>query len=73
MHLEEIAFRAAGAHVLLLDPAWRRLSANLPVSANLVVSLDITLAPLPLPLRCPEFNPLENVAVHARHMLSTRN
>jgi len=55
MHLEEIAFHIApGAHaVLLLDQAgWHG-------SAELVVPANITL--MPLPPRCPEFNPVENV------------
>ncbi len=55
MHLEEIAFHVApGAHaVLLLDQAgWHG-------SAELVVPPNITL--MPLPPRCPELNPVENV------------
>ena len=55
MHLEEIAFHVApGAHaVLLLDQAgWHG-------SAELVVSANITL--MPLPPRCPELNPVENI------------
>lgn len=55
MHLEEIAFRVApGAHaVLLLDQAgWHG-------SAELVVPDNISL--MPLPPRCPELNPVENV------------
>jgi transposase len=55
MHLEEIAFHIApGAHaVLLLDQAgWHG-------SAELVVPPNITL--MPLPPRCPELNPVENV------------
>ncbi|ARU15825.1 transposase [Croceicoccus marinus] len=55
MHLEEIAFHVApGAHaVLLLDQAgWHG-------SAELVVPANITL--MPLPPRCPELNPVENV------------
>ncbi len=55
MHLAEIAFRVApGAHaVLILDQAgWHG-------SAELVVPDNITL--LPLPPRCPERNPVENV------------
>src|SRR3546814_625629 len=53
--LEEIAFHVApGAHaVLLLDQAgWHG-------SAELVVPPNITL--MPLPPRCPELNPVENV------------
>jgi hypothetical protein len=55
MHLEEIAFHVApGAHaVVILDQAgWHG-------SAELVVPSNITL--LPLPPRCPELNPVENV------------
>ena len=55
MHLEEIAFHVApGAHaVVILDQAgWHG-------SAELVVPPNITL--LPLPPRCPELNPVENV------------
>ena len=55
MHLEEIAFHVApGAHaVVLLDQAgWHG-------SAELVVPHNITL--MPLPPRCPELNPVENV------------
>ena len=55
MHLEEIAFHVApGAHaILLLDQAgWHG-------SAELVVPPNITL--MPLPPRCPELNPVENV------------
>jgi len=55
LHLEEIAFHAApGAHaVLLLDQAgWHG-------STELVVPPNITL--MPLPPRCPELNPVENV------------
>ena len=55
MHLAEIAFHVAtGAHaVVLLDQAgWHG-------SAELVVPSSITL--MPLPPRCPELNPVENV------------
>jgi hypothetical protein len=55
MHLEEIAYHVApGAHaVLLLDQAgWHG-------SAELIVPGNITL--MPLPPRCPELNPVENV------------
>ena len=55
LHLEEIAFHVApGAHaVLILDQAgWHG-------SAELVVPANITL--MPLPPRCPELNPVENV------------
>ena len=55
MHLAEIAFHVApGAHaVLILDQAGWHASAALEVPAN------ITL--LPLPPKCPELNPVENV------------
>jgi transposase len=55
LHLEEIAFHVApGAHaVLILDQAgWHGSTA-------LVVPANITL--MPLPLQCPELNPVENV------------
>lgn len=55
MHLEEIAFHVApGAHaIVILDQAgWHG-------SAELVVPSNITL--LPLPPRCPELNPVENI------------
>jgi len=55
LHLAEIsAAIAPGAHaVLLLDQAGWHLSAGLVIPAN------ITL--LPLPAKCPELNPVENV------------
>lgn len=55
MHLAEISSQVApGAHaVLLLDQAGWHLSGKLAVPAN------ITL--LPLPPKCPELNPVENV------------
>ena len=55
LHLAEIAAAVTpGAHaVLLLDQAGWHLSAGLVVPAN------ITL--LPLPAKCPELNPVENV------------
>ncbi len=68
MHLEEIAFHVApGAHVvLLLDQARRHGSAELNVPDN------ITL--VPLPPRCPELNPVENVWQFMRdNWLSNRN
>ena len=55
IHLEEFAFHVApGAHaVLILDQAgWHG-------SAELVVPTNITL--MPLPPRCPELNPVENI------------
>lgn len=53
MHLEQIAFHvASGAYaVLLLDQAGWHGSAELIVPDTL----------LPLPPRCPELNPVENV------------
>jgi transposase len=55
LHLAEIATAVApGAHaVLLLDQAGWHLSDELIVPAN------ITL--LPLPPKCPELNPVENI------------
>ncbi len=55
MHLEDIAFHIApGAHaVLILDQAGWHASAALAIPAN------ITL--MPLPPKCPELNPVENV------------
>ena len=55
LHLAEISAAVApGAHaVLILDQAGWHLSAALVVPAN------ITL--LPLPAKCPELNPVENV------------
>ena len=55
LHLEEISLAVTpGAHaVLLLDQAGWHLSAELTVPSN------ITL--LPLPPKCPELNPVENV------------
>jgi transposase len=55
LHLEEISLAvASGSHaVLLLDQAGWHLSADLKVPDN------ITL--LPLPPKCPELNPVENI------------
>ena len=55
LHLEEISRAVApGAHaVVILDQAGWHVSAKLTVPAN------ITL--LPLPAKCPELNPGENV------------
>ena len=55
MHLAEISSQVApGAHaVLMLDQAGWHMSGKLGVPAN------ITL--LPLPPKCPELNPVENV------------
>jgi transposase len=60
LHLAEIATEVApGAHaVLMVDQAGWRLSPRLVVPAN------ITL--VPLPPKCPELNPTENIRVHAR-------
>ena len=55
LHLAEISAAVApGAHaVLILDQAgWH-------ISAGLVIPTNITL--LPLPAKCPELNPVENV------------
>jgi hypothetical protein len=62
MHLEEIVFHVApGAHaVVILDQAgWHG-------STDLVVPPNITL--LPLPPRCPELNPVENIWTPATSM-----
>jgi transposase len=55
MHLAEIAFHVApGADaVLILDQAGWHASAALVVPANNTL--------LPLPPKCPELNPVENV------------
>ena len=55
LHLAEIAAAAApGAHaVLLLDQAGWRLSDRLTVPSNTTL--------VPLPPRCPELDPVENV------------
>ena len=55
LHLAEIAGQVApGAHaVVMLDQAGWHLSHKLTIPAN------ITL--LPLPPKCPELNPVENV------------
>jgi len=55
LHLAEVARAiAAGRHaVLLLDQAGWHLSAKL------VVPMNITL--VPLPPKCPELNPVENI------------
>ena len=67
LHLAEIAKTVApGAHaVLMLDQAgWHR-------SDKLVVPANITL--LPLPPKCPELNPVENVWQYLRdNWLSNR-
>jgi transposase len=67
LHLAEIATQVApGAHaVLLLDQAGWHLSGRLVVPEN------ITL--LPLPPKCPELNPVENIWQYIRdNWLSNR-
>jgi len=55
LHLAEIATAVApGAHaVLLLDQAGWHLSSQLVVPSNITI--------MPLPPKCPELNPVENV------------
>ena len=55
LHLDEISHAVApGAHaVVLLDQAGWHTSTKLPVPGNLTL--------LPLPAKCPELNPAENV------------
>ena len=55
LHLAEIATQVApGAHaVVLLDQAGWRLSHRLTVPPNMTL--------VPLPAKCPELNPQENV------------
>lgn len=55
LHLNEISAAVApGAHaVLLLDQAGWHLSAELEIPDNITV--------LPLPPKCPELNPVENI------------
>jgi hypothetical protein len=55
LHLAEIATQIApGAHAaLLVDQAGWRLSARLIVPPNITI--------IPLPAKCPELNPQENV------------
>jgi transposase len=55
LHLAEIASEIApGKHaVLLLDQAGWHLSRNLVVPATITI--------MPLPPKCPELNPVENV------------
>ncbi len=55
MHLEEIAFHVApGAHAVR-----SARSGRMARSAALVIPPNITL--MPLPPKCPELNPVENV------------
>jgi len=55
LHLAEIATEVApGAHaMLLLDQAGWHLSSQLVVPSNITI--------VPLPPKCPELNPVENV------------
>src|ERR1700687_1005669 len=55
LHLAEIAKTVApGAHaVLLVDQAGWHLSARLVIPANITI--------IPLPPKCPELNPVENI------------
>lgn len=55
LHLREISDAVApGAHaVVLLDQARWHLSADLAVPDNITI--------LPLPAKCPELNPVENI------------
>ena len=55
LHFEEIAARIAPGHhaALLMDQAGWHMSSNLNVPANISV--------IPLPPKCPELNPIENV------------
>ena len=55
LHLAEISKRVApGAHaVLMLDQAGWHMTAKLELPENITI--------LPLPAKCPELNPTENV------------
>ncbi|WP_246663778.1 IS630 family transposase [Tardiphaga sp. vice278] len=67
LHLAEIAKAVApGAHaVLLVDQAGWHLSAGLFVPANITI--------IPLPPKCPELNPVENIWQYMRdNWLSNR-
>src|SRR5665811_153672 len=67
LHLAEIAKAVApGAHaVLLVDQAGWHLSARLVVPAN--------ITNIPLPSKCPELNPVENIWQYMRdNWLSNR-
>jgi hypothetical protein len=67
LHLAEIAKAVApGAHaVLLVDQAGWHLSARLLVPANITI--------IPLPPKCPELNPVENIWQYMRdNWLSNR-
>jgi len=62
LHLAEIGKAVApAAHaILLVDQAGWHLSNRLVVPANITI--------LPLPPKCPELNPVECLAVHARQL-----
>ena len=67
LHLAEIAKAVApGAHaVLLVDQAGWHLSARLLIPANITI--------IPLPSKCPELNPVENIWQYMRdNRLSNR-
>ena len=67
LHLAEIAKAVApGAHaVLLVDQAGWHLSAGLFIPANITI--------IPLPPKCPELNPVENIWQYMRdNWLSNR-
>jgi transposase len=67
LHLAEIATEVApGAHaVLLLDQAGWHLSSLLVVPSNITI--------VPLPPKCPELNPVENICQFMRdNWLSNR-
>ena len=53
LHLAEIAKAVAAHAVLLVDQAGWHLSTRLVVPANITI--------IPLPPKCPELNPVENV------------
>jgi transposase len=55
LHLAEVARTfAAGAHaVLLMDQAGWHVTAALIIPENISI--------IPLPAKCPEFNPVENI------------
>ena len=67
LHLAEIAKAVApGTHaVLLVDQAGWHLSARLLIPANITI--------IPLPSKCPELNPVENIWQYMRdNWLSNR-
>lgn len=61
LHLAEISLAVApGAHaVLLMDQAGWHTTGKLDVPANITI--------VPLPSRCPELNPQENIWQFMRH------